>query len=372
MHWLQLSRQPLRGGATLASRPVSIAVIGVGSVGRRHVEAIRQESGCNLFALVDPAPGIADLAASIEVPHFRSLDEAFASGRPDGVLIATPNTFHFEHAIRCVAERVPMLIEKPIADTLEKASAICDAAESAGVPVLVGHHRRHGAIMAQAADVIASGVLGRLVAFSGSALFYKGDREGYFDGANAWRRMPGGGPVLINMIHEIDNMRALCGEIAAVQAFSSSAVRGFAVEDTAAVALRFTNGTLGTFVLSDTAASNRSWEHTSGEDARYAPAHSSEDDCYLVAGTMGSLAIPTMRLLSYETVELRSWRKPFAKRVVALSKVDPLRRQIQHFRDVILGIARPLVSGRDGLQNLRVAEAIAEAARTGGIVETLS
>jgi predicted dehydrogenase len=236
--------------------------------------------------------------------------------------------------------------------------------------VLVGHHRRHGSIMAKAVEVIASGVLGKIVAVVGTVLFYKAENEGYFDGAFSWRREPGGGPILLNMIHEVGNLRSLAGEIVAVQAFTSNATRNFPVEDTAAIALTFAGGALGTFMLSDTAASDRSWEHTSGEDPRYAEAHTDEDDCYLVAGTAGSLAIPTMRLQRYATAADRSWHKALEKTVVPLEVVDPLERQIAHFADVIRGRAQPLVSARDGLANLRVVDAIVEAARTGRVVRT--
>ena len=172
------------------------------------------------------------------------------------------------------------------------------------------------------------------------------------------------------MIHEIGNLRALCGEIVAVQAFSSNATRNFPVEDTVAISLRFASGALGTFMLSDTAASDRSWEHASGEDPRYDPAHTDVDDCYLVSGTMGSLAIPTMRLQRYPSEAARSWHKPLPTSVIALEAVDPLGRQIAQFVEVIHGRAKPLIGARDGLQNLRVVEAIVEAAKTGRVVAT--
>jgi predicted dehydrogenase len=265
---------------------------------------------------------------------------------------------------------VPSLVEKPVTHTVAAGIRLCAAAEAANVPVLVGHHRRHSAIMARAVEVTASGALGRIVAVVGTAMFYKAENEGYFDGACSWRREPGGGPILLNMIHEIGNLRSLCGEIAAVQAFTSNATRNFAVEDTAAVTLRFASGALGTFMLSDTAASDRSWEHTSGEDPRYAKAHTDEDDCYIVVGTFGSLAIPTMRLQRFPTAADQSWHKALARSTVALDVVDPLGRQIAHFVDVIRCDAKPLVSARDGVQNLRVVEAIAEAAKTGCVVRT--
>ena len=67
--------------------------------------------------------------------------------------------------------------------------------------------------------------------------------EDYFEAA--WRRQSGGGPLLINLVHDLDVLRHLVGEIESVRAFTSSATRGFEVEDTASVAIRFASGVLG-------------------------------------------------------------------------------------------------------------------------------
>ena len=226
--------------------------------------------------------------------------------------------------------------------------------------VLTGHHRQHNPIMVKAAEVVRSGRLGRLVAVVGTTMFYKPDQ--YFEDG-PWRRQPGGGPILINMVHEVGNLRSLCGEIVAVQAFASSATRNFPVEDTVAVSLRFANGVLGSFMVSDTAAAPRSWEQTTGED----PAFSSypEEDCYIVAGTLGSLAFPTMRLRFYGDPAQRSWWKPFESETIAIERADPLTRQLENFCAVIRGTAEPVVSASDGLQNLRVLDAIQRSARSG-------
>ena len=350
-------------------KPVAIAIVGAGLIGRRHIELVARSPDCRLAAIVDPSHSAVAFAKSQHAPLYTSLQAALSQPeRPDGVILATPNQLHVDQALECVAAGVPTLVEKPVAHTVEAGIRLCKAAEAANARILVGHHRRHSSIMSKACEVIAQGSLGRIVCVVGTALFYKADNEGYFD--DAWRREPGGGPILINMIHEIGNLRSLCGEIAAVHAFSSNAIRGFAVEDTASINLRFANGALGTFLLSDTAAASRSWEHTSGEDPRYAKAHASTDDCYLVAGTFGSLGIPTMTLKRYRREADRSWHKPLEVSVVPLEVVDPLERQLAHFCDVIRGTAQPLVSARDGLQNLRIVEAIAESARTGAVVAT--
>jgi predicted dehydrogenase len=171
---------------------------------------------------------------------------------------------------------------------------------------------------------------------------------------------------LINLIHEVHNLRMLCGEISAVHAFASNAVRGFEVEDTVTINLRFANGVLGNFMLSDTAASARSWEQTSGENPAY-PSHGDED-CYVISGTHGSLSVPTMRIKHYPRVSERSWWKPFLVDQLDQQRGDPLAHQLEHFVQVIQGLAAPLVSARDALLNLRVTQAITESAHSGQVI----
>lgn len=77
-----------------------------------------------------------------------------------------------------------------------------------------------------------------------------------------------------------------------------------------------------------------------------------------------------MRLRTYARREDRSWWKPFQTRVVEVERADPLARQVEHFCALIRGEAEPMATARDGLANLRVIEAIAEAARTGRTVST--
>jgi len=345
-------------------KKVRIAVAGAGQIGLRHIEEIQKSRSATLSAIVDPAPKAAEVAQRERVPLHKSLGDLIASDRPDGILLATPNQLHAEQGLQCVAAGIPVLVEKPLAHTLEDGKRLVEAAERGDSKLLVGHHRRQSPILHKAVEIIESGVLGPLVAVVGTAVFYK--PESYYAGPNAWRKEPGGGPILINMIHEVGNLRAMVGEIVAAQAFSSNAIRKLEVEDTVAINLRFENGALGTFLLSDTAASPKSWEQTSQENNDYAGYP--DEDAYVVMGTRGSLAVPTMRLRYYERDEDRSWFKPFKTETIPVERTDPLASQIEHFAAVIRGEAKALVSGRDGLQNLRVIDAIVEAARTGRVV----
>ena len=340
-------------------------MVGAGLIGAEHVARLQASLTCVPVAIVDPAPAARSVAERAGVPLYPTLDALFAAAPVDGVVLATPNRFHVEQALRCIDEGVGVLVEKPVADTVAEGERLAAAVASKGARVLVGHHRSHNPILVRAKALIDQGHLGRIVAVMGSAVFFKPDHY-YEDGP--WRREPGGGPILINMIHEVNTLRMLCGEIVAVQAFASNAVRGFPVEDTVAINLRFASGALGTFMLSDTAACARSWEQTARENPAY-PSYGDED-CYVIAGTRGSLAVPTMRIKSYASADGASWWKPFECAVADVAHEDPLARQMEHFGAVIRGEAAPLVSVRDGLANLRVTEAIAESALTGRRVET--
>jgi predicted dehydrogenase len=340
-----------------------IAVAGAGYIGLAHIAALQASSTCSLAAIIDPSPAAKKAAAGAGVPLFSSIDELLRKDRPDGIVLATPNQLHVPQALQCLEARLPTFVEKPIAPRVSDGEKLAREVENKKARVLIGHHRAHSPIMMKAKEVVDSGVLGRLVAVMGSATFFKPDH--YFV-EGPWRREPGAGPILLNMIHEVHNLRMLCGEIVAVQAIASHAVRGFPVEDTAAINLQFANGALGSFMLSDTAACPRSWEQTSQENMAY-PSYDDED-CYVIAGTNGSLSVPTMRLKTYLRPEDRSWWKPFDVGTVPMKREDPIVRQMEHFGAVVRGEAEPLVSARDGLANLRVTEAITEAAKSGGIV----
>jgi predicted dehydrogenase len=337
---------------------VRIAVAGAGLIGQRHIEEIDASASAELAAIVDPFAAAADVAAKFSVPVYASLSELFATDKPDGVILATPNPLHVSGGLECVAAGVPVLVEKPIGATVEAATTLVEPGEAAGVPVLTGHHRNYSPIMAKAREIVRSGALGSVVAVVGTALFFK--PEDYFEAGGGWRRQPGGGPILLNLIHEVNNLLSLVGDIVRVQAVSSNATRGYPVEDTTAMIFTFANGALGTFLLSDAAASPRSWEQTSGENKSY-DSHDDED-CYHIAGTKGSLSVPTMRLKVYDAAP--SWWEPLTSSVADVDRTDPLARQIEHFAAVISDGVRPICSGRDGLNTLKVVDAVIEAART--------
>jgi predicted dehydrogenase len=338
------------------SAKMRIAVAGAGLIGRRHIELIEASPDCALAGVADPSPAAKEFAQARNTLWHADHRALLADVKPDGLIVASPNALHFQMALDCAQAGVPALIEKPVTDTVAAAQRLCTAVKQTGVPMLVGHHRRHNPIIKAAREAVATGKLGQLTAVVGLWLLKKPDD--YYD--VAWRREPGGGPLLINLIHDIDNLRFICGEIAEVQALTSNKVRGFAVEDTAALLLRFANGALGTVTVSDATPAPWSWELTSGENAAYPMQN---QPCYIFSGTAGSLSVPNMELWSY--AQQPGWYAPLSRATIAPAAFDPLAEQLRHFLAVIAGREQPLISVEDAMGTLAVVEAVSQAARTG-------
>ena len=338
-----------------------IAVIGAGAFGRKHVEVIRANAACEVAGVADPAPATEAYARAQNIPYFADYTTLLDAAKPDGVIVAAPNALHLPIGLACAERRVPTLMEKPIADTVEAAQTLVAAMGRAGTPLLVGHHRRHNPLLAAARDIVAGGQLGRLTAVAALWLLQK--PADYFD-AGPWRREPGGGPLLINFIHDIDDLRFIAGEITAVQAFTANAARGFAVEDTAVVSMRLASGALASATISDVVAAPWAWELTTGENPMFPTV---AENCYVFAGTGGSLTLPQLELWRYG--EPAGWSAPFKRERVAVAPADPYVRQLAHFCRVIAGQETPLVSGEDAARTLAVALAVRRAAERGEAVQ---
>ena len=168
--------------------------------------------------------------------------------------------------------------------------------------------------------------------------------------------------LLTNLIHDLDLLRHLCGEVRQVQAFTSNGVRGFANEDSAAVLLQFASGALGSLTGSDAVAAPWSWELASGENPAYP--RQAEQPCYLLAGTRGALSIPQLKRWHYAETGA-GWHQPLLQMQESCTEEAALRRQLQHFVQVARGEVAPLVSAADAGRTLALVEAIREAADSG-------
>lgn len=346
------------------TKETRIAVVGFGLVGRRHVDVLNSSPGVAVSSVVEANESGRQEAVNMDIPVFETLEEMFAVDKPDGVLLATPTPLHVDQGMMCIQHGCPTLIEKPISVTSSEALQLTNAAELAGVPLLVGHHRRHNGMVQAAKDALNQGLVGDVRGIQTTCWFYKPDY--YFEEA-PWRKKKGAGPISVNLVHDVDLLRHFCGEVLTVQALSVPSRRGFENEDLASAVLTFESGAVATISVSDSIVAPWSWELTSRENPRY-PA--TNESCYLIGGSEGALSLPDLRVWRHEGGP--DWWSPINAQVLTCDTRDPLVTQMDHFAQVIRGEASPLVSGIEGLKSLEVVEAIALSTERGQSVSIAS
>ena len=109
---------------------IRLAVIGAGAIGRKHIEVIQQTPEAELVALADPSPQAQALAASLGLAWYADINNMLDRANPQGVINATPNTLHVPCTIACVERGIPVLVEKPVAESPERAQLEHEATTS--------------------------------------------------------------------------------------------------------------------------------------------------------------------------------------------------------------------------------------------------
>lgn len=334
---------------------VRLAVVGAGAMGQNHIRLIQENPDAKLVAIVDAFEGAKTIAEKEGVPFYKEVKEMLEEVIVDGVIIVTPNHLHLSIARTIIQKGIPVLIEKPISDDLEDAKNFAKEAGILNVPLLIGQHRRYNPFVNQAKKIIENEELGKLTVASFHYMIYKNDS--YFD--IEWRRKKGAGPILVNLVHDVDLLRYLIGEIDAVQGMSSSAARGFETEDSAVVNVSFKSGTLASLTISDATASPWNWEATAREDVQYRPF---DADAYFIGGTKGALSLPRLHQFSY--AKEPSWHQPLQMQIQPVDPQLPHKMQLKHFIQVVLGKEQPIVTPDDNIKTLETLMAIKLATET--------
>ncbi len=338
-------------------KKINISIVGTGLMGLQHIKAISKSKKANLHSIVDISDNAKKLSNKYKIPLYSDVSSLLKSNQLDAVIVATPNQLHEKHTISFLKKKIPVLLEKPISDNIKSAKKIIISSKKNKTPLLIGYHRRHNAIVSKVKTIIRSGKLGNIVSANVLCWLYK--HKEYFK--ETWRISRGGGPLGINLVHDIDMICYLLGSIRYVQAFTTNKTREYKVEDTATVSLIFESGALCTLNISDTIVAPWSYELTAGENPAYPVTNQS---AYMIGGTKGSIQFPNLKYWFYKK-ERSWWNKIFLKSDINKKDDNTLVNQIDHFSDVVLKKVKPKVNGSDGLNSLKIFAAITMSAKTG-------
>lgn len=196
----------------MSARPVRLGVAGLGRAFTLMLPTFAADPRVRLVAACDPRREARErFAADFGARAYESVEALCADGDVDAVYVATPHQLHAEHACIAAAHGKHVLVEKPMAVTLDDASRMVAAAERAGVYIVVGHSHSFDAPIARARALIESGRHGRLRMITASYFtdfLYRPRRPEELDSTQ------GGGVVFSQGAHQVDIARLLAGGVA--------------------------------------------------------------------------------------------------------------------------------------------------------------
>ncbi|HUU28947.1 MAG TPA: Gfo/Idh/MocA family oxidoreductase [archaeon] len=224
---------------------LKFALIGCGRISRKHISALGEIKGAELAAVCDIIEERAKRAAqTLGVPFYTDYHQMLEREKVDVVNILTPSGLHGKHALDIVRYGKHIVVEKPMALTLEQADKMIEACDRAGVKLFVVKQNRYNLAVQQLMKAIGQGRFGKMVLGTVRVRWCR--EQPYYD-MDPWRgtwAMDGG--VLTNQAsHHIDLLEWCMGDVESVFAKTATRLVDIEVEDTGVAILRFTSGALG-------------------------------------------------------------------------------------------------------------------------------
>lgn len=333
-------------------KELGFAIIGSGMIARYHATAIANTPGARLVAMAVSRPErVAQAQADFGVPAFSDLNDLLKQPDVDVVCIATPSGLHKEQGVAAARAGKHILVEKPIALSLEDADELIEACKSNSVKMASALQRRTDPNFAEVRAAIEAGELGRLV--MGNLVMPYMRTQAYYDSA-AWRgtwALDGGGALMNQGIHLVDLLVWFMGDVAEVYAHAATLTHQIEVEDNVTASLRFKNGALGS-ILATTSA-------TPGFPHRVE-----------VYGDVAGVQLEGENVMRWEGSKPRV--APASEKADAGAAASPTgistaghTRLIGDLVDAIHNDRTPMISGEEGRRALSLILAVYESARTG-------
>ena len=323
---------------------MTILIVGLGSIGRRHLKNVRAALPQARIVVVSrsggphPDAGLADRVVS-------RLEDAVAED-PHCAIIAGPASEHVIAALTLASNGVHLLVEKPLSHTLEGVDELIAECAARQLVLMPGYTLRFIPSLNVLRQALASGRIGRLLVARAEVGQYLPDwRPGADYRQSVSARAELGGGAVLELSHEIDYLRWLAGDVKRVTALMAKVSDlEMDVEDAAEIAVEFHSGALGSISLNMLARPGGRFCRLVGE-----------------TGTLEWDAIRSeTRLYSAES---KSWT--VLSEPAGAVRNDMYRDELRHFLDCVNGLDTPRVTAADGLRALQVVVAVKQSAREG-------
>jgi predicted dehydrogenase len=329
---------------TAGNRPLRAGLIGVGAMGRHHYRVLDALAGVELVAVVDPAADPAGVVRGVPVlPDVRRL---IALGI-DYAVVACPTALHEDVAVALAEADVHVLIEKPLADSVEGARRLVDAFESRGLVGAVGHIERFNPALQNLRGRLEAGELGEVYQVVTH-------RQGPFP-----HRIADVGVVKDLATHDIDLTGWVTGQEYESVAAHTVSRSGRPHEDMVAVVGRLVDGTMVNHLVNWLSPLKERRTVVTGDRG-----------CFVADTLTADLTFYANGAIDTEWEALRAFRGVAEGDMVryAIPKREPLLVEHESFRDAVLGKDADIVTLRQGLRTVEVSAAVLRSAESGGTV----
>ncbi len=323
---------------------VRVAVIGAGSMGTNHARVYSELDTAELVGIADTDRQSAELVARrYHTAAFSDCHRLLSDEAPDLVSITVPTGRHEDVALEVIESGTHLLVEKPLALSVDAALRVIAAAEAKGVKLTVGHIERFNPAVVEIKQRLRQEQLGRVFQIHARRLSPFPDR------------IDDVGVILDLATHDIDVMRDLLdAEVERVFAETERKAHK-SMEDLVTAVLRFTNGVVGVLDINWLTPTKVRQLTVLGEGGMYLADYLTQD-LYWYKNThkVGSWA------------SLNVFRGPQEGDMIKIriDKKEPLRAELESFVDAVANDKDPVISGRDGLAAIAVSQMIMASGRS--------
>jgi UDP-N-acetylglucosamine 3-dehydrogenase len=326
---------------------IRLAVIGLGSMGKNHARVCSQLDNVDLVGVFDIKKDVSDLIAKkFNTESFMNYRDAL--NKIDGVIIATPTVDHFNIAMDFLDSGKHVLIEKPICSTVKDAEKLVDKASELDLMLSVGHIERHNPVIKFIKDSLDKNHFGDIISINSK-------RASNYPG-----RIRDVGVIFDFGVHDIDVMRYLAGEVVNVYSQAGRYNKKIEFEDHANISLNFKNGIFGIVEVNWlTPVKIRKLQMTCSKN-------------FVELDYINqSVDVSSSSFKNVDENNLYNTAIQYNRNHFSLQKSEPLKNEIIDFVSSIENKRSPLVSGFDGLQAIKIAEAAVKSYKLGKVMKII-
>lgn len=346
----------------------NIAILGCGKVAHLHAQAIQNLQNARLSGVWSRSTSTAkNFAKQYQVPFYSEISKLVTVGNVNLVIICTPHPFHLQPVLEAATAGANILVEKPLASTLEDSDKIIEVCKNAGVKLGVISQRRWYEPVVRVKEAIEARKIGKPVFSTINMLGWR-DKK-YYD-SDEWRgtwNMEGGGVLVNQAPHQLDLFLWFMGEIDEVYGLWKNLNHPYIeVEDTAVAIVKFKSGAIGNIIVSNSQKPGIYGKvHVHGENGASVGVQT-DGGAMFIAGMQGILEPPINDIWSVPGEEkmLEQWK---AEDSAHFNSIDPMvyymERQIEDFLNAIQNNTQPLVTGEDGRKTVELFTAIYRSTR---------